>query len=96
MSYFDSLPAQDRRLMASVGGLSRVLRHGPDNAIAAARAGFLAKFARQVDPDGTLDPDKRAQLAGLALTCHMRKLSLARTAKTRKTLKTLQAEGVPT
>jgi hypothetical protein len=95
LSYFDSLPPAERKLMASVGGISRVLRYGSDAAIAAARAGFMAKFDRQVDPDNQLDPDKRAQLSQLALTCHMRKLALARTAKARKTLKTSQSEGVP-
>lgn len=78
--------------MASVGGISRVLKHGPDTAIAPARAGFLAKFDRQVDPDLQLDPKKRAQLAALALKLHMKKLALARTAKARKALAARQAQ----
>lgn len=95
MSYFDSLPPAERASMASVGGLSRVIRYGPDAAVAAARAGFLARFDREVDPDNQLDPDKRAQLAQLALKCHMKKMALARTAKARKAIHTSQSEGVP-
>ena len=95
MHYFSSLPPAERRLMASVGGLSRVVRYGPDAAVAAARAGFLARFDREVDPGLLLDPDKRAQLAKLALQVHMQKMSLARAANARKALKTRQSEGVP-
>lgn len=93
--YFSSLPDDERRLMASVGGISRVLKHGPDNAIAPARAGFLARFDNEVDPDGTLSPDKRAQLSALALKLHMKKMALARAAATRKALNNRQAKQAP-
>lgn len=83
MPYFDSLPAAERRLMARTGGLSRVLKVGREASTEAARAGFRAKFDRQVDPDGSLDEVERAKLAELALRCHMTKLGLARAAKAR-------------
>jgi hypothetical protein len=70
--------------MGRVGGISRVLRHGADAAIAPARAGFLAKFDREADPDGTLDAIERARLSRLALARHMSKLGLARAAKARR------------
>lgn len=41
-----------------------------------ARAGFLAKFERQVDPDGVLDPRERAIRAEHARKAHMQRLSL--------------------
>jgi hypothetical protein len=46
-------------------------------ATALARAGFLARFERQVDPDGTLPPDVRARMAEQARRSHFKKLALA-------------------
>jgi hypothetical protein len=91
-NYFSTLPPAERAAMASVGGLSRVIRYGSNAAVAAARSGFLAKFDREVDPDGTLDPEQRARLSALALKCHMKKMALARTAKARKAIHTPQAQ----
>lgn len=42
-----------------------------------ARAGFLAKFERQVDPDGVLDPRERSIRAEHARKAHMQRLSMA-------------------
>jgi len=39
---------------------------------------FLARFDREVDPDGLLTPEERARRAGLALKSHMAKLALKR------------------
>jgi hypothetical protein len=46
-------------------------------ATAPARAGFLAKFERQVDPDGILDPDERARRAASARAAFYAKLCAA-------------------
>jgi hypothetical protein len=92
LSYFEQLPTAERAQMAAVGGLSRVLKYGPDAAVAAARAGFLARFDNEVDPDLLLDPKRRAQLAALALKLHMAKIRLAQTAKARKALAARQAQ----
>ncbi len=49
-------------------------------ATAPARSAFLARFERQVDPDGVLPPDERARLAESARKAYM--LSLARKSRT--------------
>jgi hypothetical protein len=43
----------------------------------AGTAAFLAKFAREVDPDGILSPEERARRAQHARQAHMARLSLA-------------------
>lgn len=43
---------------------------------APARRAFLDRFERQVDPDGTLDPDVRARRAEHARKAYFRKLAL--------------------
>jgi hypothetical protein len=51
------------------------------------RQAFYARFERQVDPDGRLDPAERARRAGYARKAYMHKLalksSMARAAKKR-------------
>ena len=42
-----------------------------------ARAAFLARFERQVDPDGLLTPDERRTRAARALRAHMIRLAEA-------------------
>jgi hypothetical protein len=57
----------------------------PDRA-AATRPGldaFLAKFERQVDPDGVLPAEERHRRAKFARTAHMRQLALASSKKRR-------------
>jgi hypothetical protein len=41
------------------------------------RAAFLARFEREVDPDGTLDPEERARRAEQARSAYFARLSLA-------------------
>lgn len=41
-----------------------------------ARRAFLARFEREVDPDGALPPDERARLAAAARSLHFTRLSL--------------------
>jgi hypothetical protein len=43
----------------------------------AARAAFLSKFEREVDPDGTLSPDERSRRAAAARRLHFTRLALA-------------------
>ncbi len=47
------------------------------------RAAFLTRFEREVDPDGTLDPQERARRAAQARSAYFARLSLA-AAKTRR------------
>jgi hypothetical protein len=55
------------------------LSHSPDRAAltANARAAFLDRFERQVDPDGRLDPVERAKLAAYARRAYFAKLAIA-------------------
>jgi hypothetical protein len=46
-------------------------------ATSAAREGRRRSFERQVDPDATLDPATRAQLADAAEAAHMARMRLA-------------------
>ena len=59
----------------SRGGLRNVVNNGRDAASAPARAGFKARFERQVDPDGVLDPAERARLAHEAMKAYMTELA---------------------
>ncbi len=42
----------------------------------AARAAFMARFEREVDPDGVLDPEDRAARAAAARKAYMLRLAL--------------------
>jgi hypothetical protein len=53
------------------------------------RAAFLARFEREVDPDGVLDPQERARRAEHARRAYMASLSLA-AAKARRAKRTRQ------
>ncbi len=92
--YFNTIPPVERRLLGRQGGLNRVLAMGRDESTEAARAGFKAKFERQVDPDGTLDEIERAKLADLALRSWMARLGLA-SAKARRAASAAHTEEVP-
>lgn len=73
-------PALRQRLavIGRRGGLVSAATQGPSNMAARARGGFIAKFEREVDPDGILDPSERSARARLALRAHMSKLAEAR------------------
>jgi hypothetical protein len=49
-----------------------------------ARAGLRAKFEREVDPDGTLDPAERSRRADQLMHAHMLRMSLAARRNRRK------------
>jgi hypothetical protein len=64
----------------------------PDRAEATqpARAGLRAKFEREADPDGTLDPAERARRADHLQRAHMLRMSLAaKRARARRTAVTV-------
>lgn len=48
-----------------------------------ARRGFLARFEREVDPDGSLTPQERQRRAESAMRAHMQRLAL-KSAKARQ------------
>jgi hypothetical protein len=47
----------------------------PTQRTAPARSGFLARFSKQVDPEGTLPPEERQRRAQSALRAHMTMLA---------------------
>lgn len=79
-----AVPKSERSLIASVAAHSR-WAHEPDRAAAtaAARAGLMARFEREVDPDGTLPPDERHRRAESLRKAHFQRLAL-RSAQARR------------
>jgi len=70
-------PAQ-RALHARLASHSRWAKTAdPAAATAPARAAFLDRFEREVDPDGELPPEERARRAGHARKAYFLKLALA-------------------
>ncbi len=58
--------------------IAALTRHSRGNTIEAtkpARAGFVARFELEVDPDGTLPPEERATRAERAMRAHMLRLA---------------------
>lgn len=69
-------PAQ-RKLRAQLAAHSRVAKTEDTAAMTApARKAFLARFEKQVDPDGTLDPAERARRAQSARSAHFVRMAL--------------------
>jgi hypothetical protein len=52
-------------------------RHDARRTSANGRAAFLARFEREVDPEGRLDPEERARRAEQARRAYFARLSLA-------------------
>jgi hypothetical protein len=76
-----STPAQRGRIGAHVSWsrtIDRTARTEPG------RKGFLAKFEREVDPDGVLPEGERIRLAEHARKAYMQKLALVSAARRRK------------
>ncbi|MGI8685436.1 MAG: hypothetical protein ACR2MO_10170 [Acidimicrobiales bacterium] len=64
----------ERSMRARIAAYSLHAKRDPRETTAPARAAFLARFERQVDPDGTLpDAERRAEAARKA---HFTKLAL--------------------
>jgi hypothetical protein len=70
-----TLTAAQRSLRARIGALA-LHAQGGTNTAAATRA-RLARFEREVDPDGSLPPEERARRASLARKAYMMRLALA-------------------
>jgi hypothetical protein len=67
----------ERSLHARMAAYAMHARHDSRQTSAPGRAAFLARFERQVDPDGHLDPQERARRAELARRAYFARLSLA-------------------
>lgn len=78
--------AGERRLRGQIAANQR-WAHTEDRAAAtqAARSGFMARFEREVDPDGVLAPDERARRAENAKRAYFQRLALKSAQSRRKT-----------
>jgi hypothetical protein len=78
-----SLSPAERSLRARLAAYAMHARHDARRTSANGRAAFLARFEREVDPDGHLDPEDRARRAEQARRAYFARLSLA-AAKSRR------------
>lgn len=68
---FQHLTAEQRSTRARIAALQRWSKEDPSDAARHLRAGFIAKFEREVDPDGVLSAEERSARAGRAMRAHM-------------------------
>ena len=64
-----------RSLRARLGAFRQQSLHNTRDTMAAARAAFLSKFEREVDPDGVLPEAERQRRAEAAKKFHFTKLA---------------------
>lgn len=69
------LTPEERRQRARLGGLTTAARHDAKAHTEPARKEFLARFEREVDPDGTLDPEERRRRATAARKLYFAQLA---------------------
>jgi hypothetical protein len=72
----DPASRADRSLRARLAAYAMHARHDARETTANGRAAFLARFEREVDPDGRLDPAERRRRAELARRFYFARLSL--------------------
>jgi hypothetical protein len=73
-----SLTPEQRRLRASIAANAMHAKNDPQKITASARAGFLAKFLREVDASTPGLPEtERLRRAEHLLRAHMKRLALA-------------------
>jgi hypothetical protein len=63
-------------LRGRIGAFVQHSRHDPRETTAAARASFLARFEREVDPDGVLPVEERQRRAEAARRAYFARLAL--------------------
>lgn len=68
---------EQRSQRARLAALTRWAHENPAKNAKRGQAGLLARFEREVDPDGVLAPAERARRAEAALKAHMVRLALA-------------------
>lgn len=67
----------DRSLRAQIAANTRwAIEPNRTQAMAPARAAFVKKFEKQVDPDGTMDPVVRAERVDNLMRAHMLKVAM--------------------
>jgi hypothetical protein len=67
----------ERTLRARAAAYEMHAKHGSQKAAIKGQAALLAKFKRQVDPEGLLTPEERRRRAMHARRAHMARLALA-------------------
>lgn len=78
-----------------IGALVTHSRHNPTETTAAARKAFLARFEREVDPDGVLTVEERLRRAGYARQAYFARLArLSALARQRSSAEPSQRESV--
>jgi len=78
-----ALTPEQRRLRAQIAAHIRWSREDPTANAVRAQAGLVARFEREIDPDGTLEPAERARRVESARKAHMKRLAL-KSAKARR------------
>lgn len=81
-----SLSPDERSLRGRIGAYALHSKYDSREITRAARAAYLAKWTREVDPQGVLPEDERDRRAEAALKAHMAKLAL-KSAKARRARK---------
>jgi hypothetical protein len=71
-----SLSAEQRSLRARLGAYALHASHDPRETTKPARAAFLSRFEREVDPDLVLDSAERQRRAEYAKKAYFTKLAL--------------------
>ena len=82
----------ERSLRARLAAYAMHAKHDTRRTSANGRAAFLARFEREVDPDGHLDPQERARRAEQARRAYFARLSLA-AAKARRAKRERPQDG---
>lgn len=75
--------SRDFSLMGKIGAARLHALYSTYETTKAARTAYFAKFEREVDPDGTLDPAERAVRAQSARKAHMLRMAM-KSAQSRK------------
>ena len=72
-----SLSPAERSLRARLAAYAMHAQHDARQTSANGRAAFLARFEREVDPDGRLEPEERRRRAEQARRAYFARLALA-------------------
>jgi len=70
------LSPEQRSMRARVAALTRWSKEDPQHTANRGQAGLLARFEREVDPDGKLAPAERRRRAEALRRAHMARLAL--------------------
>lgn len=92
MAASTNLTPEQRTMRARLAAHARWAKEDPRPAVERGQAGLLAKFEREVDPDGVLPPSERARRAKSALRAHMVRLAFLKSKAAKSHSRTASAE----